>query len=254
MLHHLLYHVTPLGNWEWNLAQLCRRAHVFDGQRVIAIAQGETADGKKLLSHHDVKRHLPGDCRIVLTENDPVLRETASLSSLLDKLAGSQQAREGITFYGHTKGTSRQSEPLKMREAIKLWTEVMYARNLDYMAEVEADLEKHSCTGCFKRYGRFGHFPKNSLWHYSGTFFWFRNKDLFARDWRNVPQQRYGAEAYLSTLFTAEEAGCVFGDGITDLYNVNYMKRILGIEDGSPRKRMPRTGASGANPRTKITG
>jgi hypothetical protein len=233
---HLIYHVTPIGNWGWNLNQLLKRQTVFNGVKLIAIAQGKTKDGKELLNWQQVRKHIPLDIQCVPVENDPVLRETASLPELLRRLHAKAPST-GITFYAHTKGTSRGDAPPKMQEAIRLWTEIMYSQCLDRVNDVEKILETHTCCGAFKRYGRFGHFPRTSHWHYSGTFFWFRNKDLFEHpNWQSVPRSRYGAEAYLSTLFNEVESGCIFGDGITDLYNVNYLRRVLQIKDGTPMR------------------
>jgi len=233
---HLIYHCTPIGNWAWNIAELVKRLHVFSGVKLVAIAQGKLKDGTELPDWHEVRRSLPLTVKCGPFENDTELRETASLEFLLTKLRD-LGGRTGQTFYAHTKGTSRGNSPPKMQEAIRLWTEIMYSQCLDRIVDVDKILEAHVCCGVFKRYGRFGHFPRTSHWHYSGTFFWFRNQDLFAHpDWKKIPRSRYGAEAYLSTLFPEDKAGCIFGDGITDLYNVNYLRRVLAIKDGSPRK------------------
>lgn len=246
MKKNLLYHCTPTPNevWRWNLDQLLPRVHHFDGVKLIAIAQGTLEDGTELLPWSEVRKHIPLDIKCVPTKNDPVLRETASLPELLRRLRDTARGA-GITFYAHSKGISRGGAPYKMQEAIRLWTQVMYEMCLDRVPEIEKILETKACCGAFKRYGRFGHFPRTSHWHYSGTFFWFRNDKLFQKEWENVPRSRYGAEAYLSTLFDESEAGCIFGDGVTDLYNVGYLRRILAAKNGTPPKMNGRTVAPG---------
>lgn len=250
---HLIYHCTPIGNWQWNLGELVKRLHVFSGVKLVAIAQGKLDDGTELMDWQEVRRHLPVFVKCGPVDNDTVLRETASLEFLLTKLRN-MGGKDGMTFYGHTKGTSRGGSPPKMQEAIRLWTEIMYSQCLDRLPDVDKILEDHVCCGAFKRYGRFGHFPRTSHWHYSGTFFWFRNKDLYAHpDWQNIPRSRYGAEAYLSTLFKENLAGCIFGDGVTDLYNPNYLKRVLTIKDGSPRKATERPRGPGIGRNITVT-
>lgn len=241
---NLIYHVTPFGNYLWNLDQLAKRIHLFNGVKLIAVAQGNLKDGTPLTPLSEVKQHLPLGVTAFPVENDINLRETASLLPLLERLHDSAPGADNITFYAHTKGTSRQDEHFKMKEAIRLWTEIMYGQLLDNISGVEAHLEKAPCVGCFKRYGRFGHFPRTSKWHYSGTFFWFRNRDLFLRSWRDVPRMRYGAEGYLSTLFGPEESACIFGEGVTDLYNVQYLRRVMSIKNGNVKSIRGRVGSA----------
>lgn len=239
---HLIYHVTPIGNWLWNIEQLSKRIHIFNGCKFIAVAQGLLKNGEKLMPLSEVKKFLPEGCYSFPVENNIEIRETASLLPLLEQLHDGATQDNDITFYAHTKGTSRQSDPFNLKEAIRLWTEIMYGQLLDNVEGVESYLAKAPCVGCFKRYGRFGHFPSASTWHYSGTFFWFRNRDLFARNWREVPRMRYGAEGYLSTLFGPAESSCIFGEGVTNLYDLNYLRRVMAVRDGNIRSLQKRLG------------
>jgi hypothetical protein len=46
---------------------------------------------------------------------------------------------------------------------------------------------------------------------FAGTFFWFRSYSVYTRPaWRYVPQDRYGAEAWLSGMFQAHECKSVY--------------------------------------------
>jgi hypothetical protein len=64
--------------------------------------------------------------------------------------------------------------------------------------------------------------PRNHRWHYSGTFYWFRNRDVFQRDWRTVDQKFFGTEAYPGLLFHPDDTGCLFADKTKDLYKLDY--------------------------------
>lgn len=212
---NLIYHVTPIANYKWNIEQLVKRWDVFTGTKVIAIAVAKEFD-----SIDDVTKLFPKDAKFFPVLNHPELRETHSLATLL--LEASKFDRAGTTFYAHTKGVTRGDDP-----AVTAWTDAMYHYNLDDIQKVDKQLQQYAITGCCKRRGKFANFPRLSTWHYSGTFFWFRNKDLFDKNWTAVPQIRYGAEAYLSLLFKDLEAGCLWADKFHNGYDWNYIKALV---------------------------
>lgn len=218
MIRNLLYHLTPIGDYEWNLSQLEKRLHLFNGRKIIIVAltpeQYLEAEGK--LPMED----FPAN--IITYINNSELRETATLKILLTDLYLHRTDPNEITFYAHSKGVTLQDHA-----AVRLWTEAMHYFNLDCIDRVEELLKEYPIVGAFKRYGRHPH-DRESRWHYSGTFWWFRNKDLFERDWTNIPMHRYGTEVYLSKLFTQKEAGVVFGDNVRSLYHLAYTRRLLG--------------------------
>lgn len=212
---NLIYHVTPMGNYKWNLELLRERLHVFNGKKIAAVAQGPGLDDIRI-----VQSLLP-DVECAPFDNNPKLRETATLKPLLNSVFST--AREEATFYAHTKGVTHTDN-----EAITKWTLALYQKNLDNMEHIAALLEDYPVVGAFKRYGVFSNFPPGSKWHYSGTFFWFRNRELVHRpSWQIVPKHKYGAEAYPSLIFTAAEAGVSFCDNAKDLYNLRYVNRII---------------------------
>jgi hypothetical protein len=89
--------------------------------------------------------------------------------------------------------------------------------NLDDWLAVKRQLDRYPMTGAFKMYGRFVTHRQMGDWHYSGTFFWFRNQAVFSRDYARVPDFYYGVEAWPGLLFNGKETGCVFLDGIKEL-------------------------------------
>lgn len=227
---NLIYHICPLPNtsWLWNVEQLAKRWPVFNGRKYLVVAEGKgLTPVSKIETILTEILPLDSNTEIYSYPNDPVARETATFSFLMHQVAN-QNSNE-ITFYGHTKGTTRSKEMPSRQKAIKLWTAAMYHHDLDRIPEIELLLQTHACAGSFKRYGRFKNFPRNSLWHYSGTFFWFRHDKLFTRKWDIAPKHRYGTEAYLSLLFHKSEAGCIFGDRAGDMYDLKTAERILGI-------------------------
>lgn len=226
MKHNLLYHIAPIPgtNYKWNIQQLVRRFHIFNGIRLIAIAEDKGFD-----SFDSVCDMFPtkGDktATIFLSlSNNKKNREAESFPLLMDTLEKLVEPKPSITFYGHTKGTTR-----KFNAAVRLWTKKLYEFNLDRIDEVEKKLsEDFKCAGAFKRYGKFANMNPNSSWHYSGTFFWFRQDNVFSLMWKQLfKQHRYGVEELLGLLFNSEEAYCIAGDGVGSPYNLESLKKII---------------------------
>lgn len=244
-----LYHITPIGNYEWNLEQLKKYAHIFNHQKIAAVATGKEMDDPR-----QVEKMLPG-FEIIKVPNDPHLREVASFVPLLERL----KEIRGATWYGHTKGVTKPKDV-----AIKEWTEAMYFHTLGRWEECMQQLTEFCCTGAFRRFGQYISFPKESKWHYSGTFFWFRNDAFFTKpwkpgehDWRKIHRTKYGVEAHLSLLFDERQSGVIFGDRVGSLYQLNYVRKLLNgtgkpngelrntggqrVDAGSTNTRVPRT-------------
>ena len=102
---------------------------------------------------------------------------------------------------------------------------------------VEEILKKYPCCGILKK----GYHKKDEWchydvpWHFSGTFFWFNNKRLFSKDWKNINVlNRFGVETYLSNYFSDKEAFCLKYNLKREHYNpfsLNVWKDILKCED-----------------------
>lgn len=201
-VRNLAYHVCPLeknDGWRWNVRQLLKRIDLFNGKRSIAIAVG---DG--LESPQKVRELFAGvRCNFYEIPNDPWLREVVSFLPLLVSLQ-STKSYEAL-FYGHTKGNST-TEPVR---GARLWTTMMYHLLLDNWSIAIDNLRLYNAVGvhlmCYPpetppfpsglRYGG---------WILAGTFWWVRHDRLFTHpNWRFVPSDRYGAEAYLSGMMPA---------------------------------------------------
>jgi len=202
---------------------------LFNGRRLIAVASGgyvrqRQDDGRRRMAPLDPpgvgRDALAGlDCEFLELQHEPKLRETAALVPLLERLE-SRSPNEAI-FRAHAKGVTH---PVNPGVSVTRWTEILYETALDYWPLAQRQLEDFGCTGSFKKVGSY--FGTPSAFHYSGSFYWLRSADLFARDWRRVDLTWYGVEPYPGQQFRPEEAGCLFWEqgGVLDLYNVAYFR------------------------------
>lgn len=217
---HLLYFVCPIqgnGVWQWNCEQLRPRLGLFDGVKVVAVstppARKRGARRATLDSIDDVKKALPG-CECVPFVNDPELGESVAWPYLWSRVP-----RNGVTLYAHAKGVRYgyrpydESEYGKMGVCVRRWTEAMYSTCLDW-PRVEEQLKDHLLCGTFKKVGP-GMFPDlpSSQWHYSGSFYWVRNEEWFARGGHKRIKNRMASEAVPGILYKPEEGGCLLHEG-----------------------------------------
>lgn len=235
MTRILLYHLTPAVNssFFWNIGKLLEQIHIFD-KIFIAVAVGEsidTIDGTVPLMPLEYVRslfqHIP-NVTFGQFNNDPSYRESVSFEWLMKQAA--QWQEPGVTtWYAHTKGLTRGSNL-----APRLWTEAMYEHLFSpaWLPKVEKYLVMYPIVGCFKRYRisalHWPDFPKESQWHLSGTFFCFRNADMFARPWLEHAQKlgRYQVEAFPSFVFSSAECGCVFADHASNPFDLRYLQKL----------------------------
>lgn len=223
---HLTFHVWPVadyGAWQWNCDFLLANADLFNGRRLVSIAVGGPTD------HPDKVREYLKDFTtdFIIVKNSTSLREVVSWLPMLDKLEP-YQSENDVTFSCHAKAVrhklSEQSAEAGGSTLFR-WTRMMYETCLDWQA-VQPLLETHGTVGSFRRFsahqtGKHGFGP----WHYSGTFYWWRNRDAYKRNWRYVPQRFYGTEAWPGIMFKQEESGVLFADDVGDLYTNDEMKR-----------------------------
>lgn len=108
------------------------------------------------------------------------------------------------TFYGHTKGISHYGSQHETQ--VLYWANIMYYKNLSNFDLIENILQKYCCCGTLKI-----NQPLSVLsfvkWHYSGSFFWLKNKEIFSRDYRShYSKNKYGIEGYPAWHFGTEQA------------------------------------------------
>lgn len=221
-MRNLLYHVAPFNKndmWRRNVRQLLGRIDLFNGRRVVAVVTG-----RGLADWRCVEEEFAGKVdEVIHRPNNPKLREVVTLAPLLEKVETLDPYQ--VTFYAHTKGVTR---PVNGGVTCHPWADIMYETCLDYWPLVSDLLKTHAMAGSFKKVGR-GFGGSKSTWHYSGTFFWFRNRDVFSRNWRRIDQKWWGSESWPGLLFKPEEVACIFHEGVVptlDMYSMPYLKNV----------------------------
>lgn len=201
-IRNLIYHIYPVkGKWYWHAEKLRRRISLFNGRRILAIAYDGNTDPPSVVKEAFADMGF----EFIEVENNPNLREVQSFPLLfgaVSKLTGPDQ----VTLFAQAKSVTRD-----LGSPCQLWTDVMYETCFDYWPVVESLLCAHPVVGSFKKLGR-GWPSHESLsdWHYSGSWFWFRNKDLFERDWQRIDKFWAGIEPYPSLHFPPSQAGTIF--------------------------------------------
>ena len=211
---HLIYHVYADKTnelWRANIRQLTRseRWALFNGRKLIAIATDENTRAV-----FEVIQAFPANCgaKFLRYENDRRLREVATFGDLLRQVRTTDP--NAAVFYAHTKGNSNLGGRLP-RESLKgmtYWRNTMYHYLLDYPVQVMNRLQQFPAVGACQGSWLPGHispYPSglsHGCWMFCGTFFWFR-ADLIFGNWRwpFIPDDRYGAESWLSGLFDRDE-------------------------------------------------
>ena len=206
---HLIGHLWP-HQWEWQVGELLKRIETFNGVRSIGVVTDESTS-----TLEEVQRRFSG-VRIdnwIHLRNDPKQREGVTFFPLMETLPNGP---DDITWYWHGKGAQYDGEAERSR-VTKHWAEVQWRIMLDGWERVQAALERHPITGCFKRRDGW-QLTQAHPWHYSGTAWAFRNREVFSRNWRRLSRYFHCVEFWPSMVFSDMEAGCVFGDGASDLY------------------------------------
>lgn len=204
-----IYHVYPSKDnlaWFWNCMRLIQHADVFNGKKVVAISTDGTTEG-----YRDVAAILrPHGFKTIEFANDSYLREVVSFLPLLCHVQSEEE--DEATFYAHTKGNSTKDN----RTGAMYWRNVAYRELLGNYENCMKKLRKYACVGIHKMKYQSGSqvYPSRlpyGQWMLAGTFFWFRHDMVFSHPcWRNVPVDRYGAEAWLSGLLHEKHAHSVY--------------------------------------------
>lgn len=220
-IRNMMYHVMPdkKGVWRRTASALARRLHVFNGKRVVGIVCDENTEDPQNVVHM-----FGGKLDKVIVKKNSSLREMATFFDMLKEVASDND--QEVTFFSHSKGVRH---PVHVNVTVHEWAQVMYETLLDYLPIVDSVLGKYAMAGSFKKNGK-GFASSVSDWHYSGSYYWFRNKDLFARAWNLMDYEWYGVESYPSIIFRVYETGNVFYEGSIpelELYNVQYWNEFV---------------------------
>lgn len=220
---NLIYHITPFASndiWLRNVRQLLKRIDLFNGRKVIAVAIGEG-----LVPVEQVRQAFGNvTVEIITRPNSAQLRENATFLPLLESVADPDP--HTATFYAHAKGVGKDVCCLGPPRGSLYWRNAMYHELLDDWSRINELLIDSAIVGTHRRQHNENHqiYPdgqSTSPWHFAGTFFWFRNQDVFSTDrWREVWQPTgWGTEAWPGRMFDFEQSACVAYDGLEDLYN-----------------------------------
>lgn len=201
---NLIFHIYPkVGkewNWHWHLANIRRVAHLFNGKIVLA-----TVTGPQLAPAAEVKRIADG---IPVTDwiikPNTRLAETETFPEML--AAVQTDDPNTITFRGHCKGVTHRPEQHQ-----QAWARMMWATCMD-LPSVEDALASHVMAGALKCHSPISATHTGYGWFYAGTFYWFRNREIFQRNWTNVKPNRYFPEDWPGTIVKNEEAASLCHD------------------------------------------
>lgn len=200
-MRHLLSHVWPLrrsGAWIRHLDMLNDRWDQFDGRKVICVVSSPDAEPARV-----VRGMVPDSVEVISEVNDPSLREVKTFVPLMSKVCD----LPGYTFFCHAKGVTHDSTD----GPVNMWADLMTHICLDWPGLVDLALAKFPIAGCFKRPRTlFGSVNEWVSWHYSGTFYWFRNDVVFSKDWRQIDQNTHGTETWPAKHFKQDEGACLF--------------------------------------------
>ena len=213
----LLFHVWPHGDgWRRHIGKLQPILHKFD-RLILGIATDRTT-----ATVDEVRAAFGDRWEVVTAENDPSkktgLREVATYRQMLPMLSGDVN---DVTFCAHAKGV--QSHTVSS-EPVTWWTDAMYETIL-YNIDGVIDEMRHgaSIVGSFRRHGK--QLGTKHRWHYSGTFYAFRNVVAFSNGNPSFRSHWWGTESWPGDHFPLEQSACIFGDNIDHLYHKHKQPR-----------------------------
>jgi DNA-directed RNA polymerase subunit RPC12/RpoP len=210
---HLFYNTCAFAKsveWKRNINELAPYLNLFDGRKLVVI---RTGDG--IVPPDEVESFFPqGDYEFHRLPNNPRLGEVEGFIDLLETFLPA--ADNEALFYAHTKGVRYLCEPHNML-AIWRWRQVMLRECLSDIRRIEDILKEKVCCGTYFsdiRIAESRFLPLKKPvdraipWHYSGTFWWVKLKQLFDRPgWRKIPQNYLGVENYLCEHVHQNDAG-----------------------------------------------
>lgn len=217
----LLCHCWPNGdNWRNHVEYLKRvegrgsrvegRTGEVFGRKIMGVATGPKRAG-----FDEVRRAFGDSWEYVAVENDPKLREVKTYQPMLDMVQSTNE--NDVTFCIHTKGTQAHTSE---NPQIKWWTGALYETVVYNWQSVLAEMGKgYSIVGSFRRIN--GHFRTRYGWHFSGTFYAFRNAAAFPQGMPAFEHKWWGTESWPGNHFSREEASCLFADNCGHLYDSN---------------------------------
>jgi hypothetical protein len=213
---NLVMHVYPKtdpGHWRRGVEHVRQRLSQFTGRRLVSVAIDTSTDRAA-----DVCRAFGGEVEIREVFNDGT-QEMVSFPWLMQQVIDDS---DDVTFYCHAKGCTHREN-----QSSHLWCDAMAAACLDYPDLVDFSLRRKPFVGAFRSRQQVGH--SNASFHYAGTWWWVRNRDLFARDWARSDPEFWGAESYPGVHFQPHESACLFLDRAetAHLYSLAWWQSVV---------------------------
>lgn len=247
-----MYYVYPVhgnGVWQRNVAALKKRADLFNGNRIVAVAQQEGEVNPKpegvqrpphtVDNYKTVCEALGPEYDIFPVPNHTALGEVPAFQELLKRCVTTYDPGH-YTFYAHAKGVTR---PFNEQVSVHPWSALMYACNLDYWPIVESALTPYSFVGALKKQTHpfvlkriavrergtlvYRRVFEKSRWHYSGTFFWFKNSAMVGTSYTVLDQIWGGVEFWPGKHWPETQGYCLFGQHAGSAYDWNCMRPLL---------------------------
>lgn len=210
---NLIYFCYPTAHsneWLKNIDKITKYLDLFNGEVIVTFAFDH-----RTVSHEVVQeqaKSLIQRANVVrFEENDPIKCETAFFMSALEYVLG-RGDKDSYTFYAHAKGV-KYSQGSKRLPNIRWWRNKMYDILLgDYNTSVRYpfDFFNIEAVGCFLRHRIGTGRDKITKWHFSGTFFWFKNSALRDKE-LSIHEGRCGVEGFLGRNIHPSKAFCTYG-------------------------------------------
>jgi hypothetical protein len=213
----LMFHVWPHGDsWKRHIEKLEPVLHRFERLLLGVATDVSTATMEETAAAF-------GDrWEVTHVVNNPEkrtgLREVATYRPMIEALA---HGVNDVTFCAHGKGVQGHNVN---SDPVTWWTDAMYDTILHNIDGVLEEMRNGAAiVGSFRRHG--SQLGTTHRWHYSGTFYAFRNSVAFSN---GVPQYRqnwWGTESWPGDHFPLSHSACIFGDQVGDMYKANQQPR-----------------------------
>jgi hypothetical protein len=215
----LMFHVYPRGEgWRSHLAKMEPQLHRFK-RKILGVAYD-----RDTYSVDDTVAAFGDGWEVFTAENGAKgkhqkgLREVATYQQMLPTL---DTGPNDVTFCLHGKGSQTgydKSDP------IQWWIDAMYStvyHNIDGV--IDEMRNGAAIVGSFRKHSK--DLGTRHRWHYSGTYYAFRNAITCSNGWPNFRQKWWGTESWPGDHFPLSASACIFGDRCGNLYHVNEQPR-----------------------------
>lgn len=207
----LMFHLYPANDyWERHIDYLARAKPLFDRLMMGVSTDDSTADIDEIKS-------VFGSDWEYFHVYDGSLREVDTYELMLPELGRSQN---DVTYCAHGKGAQKHTS---QSEAINWWTNAMYETVILNHDEVEEALYRNHIVGSFRRTGSF--LGTKFRWHFSGSFYAFRNCITFNNGVPGYRQNWWGTESWPGDHFKLKDSHCIIGHGVNDMYKARNQPR-----------------------------